>query len=104
VKHGIAPMRAGGRVLVRAAIEGEALVLTVTDSGAVVPAAELDRRRGAGIGLSNLERRLERYYGHSASLQMRSTPDLGTQVTVSIALSAMRAGPEAEIRARGQLV
>jgi two-component system LytT family sensor kinase len=92
VKHGIAPLRAGGRVHVKAEIAGEALVLTVTDSGTVVPSAELERRRGAGIGLSNLERRLERYYGDSASLAMQSVAGLGTEVQVRIALSAMRAG------------
>jgi two-component system LytT family sensor kinase len=102
VKHGIAPLREGGRVLVKAAIEGEALVLTVTDSGAAVPAAELERRRGAGIGLSNLERRLERYYGDCASLQMHSTHERGTEVRVSIALAAMRVGPSAAAPAREQ--
>ena len=103
VKHGIAPLRAGGRVLVKAAIEGETLVLTVTDSGAAVPAAELERRRGAGIGLSNLERRLERYYGDSASLAMRSAPERGTEVRVSIALSAMRVGPSTAAPARERI-
>jgi two-component system LytT family sensor kinase len=103
VKHGIAPLRAGGSVLVKAAIEGDALVLTVTDSGTEVPEAELERRRGAGIGLSNLERRLERYYGNSASLAMRSAPELGTRVTVTIALSAMRAGPSASMPTREQI-
>ena len=103
VKHGIAPLRAGGRVAVKAALEGETLVLTVTDSGVAVPAAELERRRGAGIGLSNLERRLERYYGDCASLAMRSAPDRGTEVRVSIALSAMRAGPGAAVPTREQI-
>jgi LytS/YehU family sensor histidine kinase len=80
-------------VHVRAEIAGEALVLTVTDSGAVVPTAELARRRGAGIGLSNLERRLERYYGDSASLAMQSVAGLGTEVRVRIALFAIRVRP-----------
>jgi len=103
VKHGIAPMRSGGRVSVKAAVEGETLVLTVTDSGTVVPAAELDRRRGAGIGLSNLERRLERYYGEAASLTLRSSPEQGTEVCVRIRLAAMRAGPGAPAREREQI-
>jgi two-component system LytT family sensor kinase len=92
VKHGIAPLRAGGRVQVKAELEGDdVLVLSVTDSGAVVPARELARRRGTGIGLSNLERRLERYYGDGASLEMRSSAERGTQVCVRIRLSAIRA-------------
>ncbi|MBA2683735.1 MAG: histidine kinase [Gemmatimonadaceae bacterium] len=89
VKHGIAPMRDGGRVRVAAEVEGDTLLLSVTDSGAMVPAAELARRRGGGIGISNLEKRLERYYGDSASLTMHSSAELGTRVSVRIALSAV---------------
>lgn len=103
VKHGIAPMRAGGRVSVKAEVENETLVLTVTDSGTVVPAAELARRRGAGIGISNLEKRLERYYGNSASLELRSSPVRGTEVCVRIKLSAMRVGPEMGVKVREQI-
>ncbi len=89
VKHGIAPIRAGGRVTVSAAIDGETLVLRVADSGTVVAAAELDRRRGSGIGISNLEKRLERYYGDAASLTLHSAIEGGTEVVVRIALRAM---------------
>ncbi len=103
VKHGIAPMRAGGRVRVKAEVEGDTLVLSVTDSGTVVPAAELERRRGAGIGISNLEKRLERYYGDSASLALRSSVERGTEVTVRIAMSAMQRGSDAKRVAREQI-
>ena len=103
VKHGIAPLRAGGRVMVKAAIEGDSLVLSVTDSGTEVPEAELERRRGAGIGLSNLERRLERYYGDSASLALHSSAERGTEVTVTIALITMRAGPGAVLPTRERI-
>jgi len=91
VKHGIAPLRNGGRVAVRAAISGDSLLLSVTDSGEAVPAGELARRRGTGIGLSNLERRLERYYGANATIEMRSSAELGTEVCVRIRLAAMHA-------------
>jgi len=103
VKHGIAPMRAGGRVSVKAEVEDETLILTVTDSGTAVPAAELVRQRGAGIGISNLEKRLERYYGNSASLELRSSPVRGTEVCVRIKLSAMHVGPEAGVIVREQI-
>ena len=92
VKHGIAPLRNGGRVEVRAAISGDALLLSVTDSGVPVPAGELARRRGTGIGLSNLERRLERYYGADATIEMRSSAERGTEVCVRIRLAAMHSG------------
>lgn len=100
VKHGIAPLRDGGRVTVRAEIAGEMLVLSVTDSGTVVPARELDRRRGTGIGLSNLERRLERYYGADATIDVRSSAERGTEARVRIRLAAIRAGAGARVPAR----
>jgi LytS/YehU family sensor histidine kinase len=104
VKHGIAPQLAGGSVTVKAEVDGEMLALTVTDSGAVVPAAELERRRGSGIGLSNLERRLERYYGDAASLTIQSSKTEGTVVRVRILLAAMRGGaPGAPADAREQM-
>jgi hypothetical protein len=103
VKHGIAPQRAGGSVVVKAEVDGDALALTVTDSGAMVPEAELERRRGAGIGLSNLERRLERYYGESASLAIHSSAERGTVVRVRIRLAAMHGGPGAPFVARVQI-
>jgi two-component system, LytTR family, sensor kinase len=103
VKHGIAPQRAGGSVEVKAEVDRDMLALTVTDSGAVVPAAELERRRGAGIGLSNLERRLERYYGDAASLSIQSSTELGTVVRVRIRLAAMRGASGAPADAAEQI-
>lgn len=102
VKHGIAPLSAGGRVRVRATVDEKTLVLSVTDSGTMISDTELERRRGTGIGISNLERRLERYYGDAASLTMRSTAELGTDVCVRIELSALRAAPEAPSGAQEQ--
>ncbi|HEY7861443.1 MAG TPA: histidine kinase [Gemmatimonadaceae bacterium] len=100
VKHGIAPLREGGRVVVRAAIEGEMLLLSVTDSGTFVPERELARRRGTGIGLSNLERRLERYYGADATIEMRSSAERGMEVCVRIRLATMHIGAGARAHAR----
>jgi len=100
VKHGIAPLREGGRVVVRAEVEGEMLLLSVTDSGAFVPSRELARRRGTGIGLSNLERRLERYYGEDASIEMRSSAERGTEVCVRIRLATMQGGAGSSAHAR----
>jgi LytS/YehU family sensor histidine kinase len=59
-----------------------------------VSTSELARRRGAGIGLSNLERRLERYYGSSgATVELRSLPERGTEACVRLPV-ASRVGAE----------
>jgi signal transduction histidine kinase len=59
----------------------------VTDSGAGVGSEELDRRRRAGVGLSNIERRLEHYFGADASLRIVSAPGRGTRVEIRLPIS-----------------
>jgi LytS/YehU family sensor histidine kinase len=44
----------------------------------------LARRRAGGIGLSSVERRLERHFGNAASLNVRSSPDVGTSVELRL--------------------
>ena len=97
VKHGIAPRLGGGAVLVDARAEAAddtrhrpaTLVLTVRDTGVGVAPRELAQRRATGIGLSTVARRLERCYGADASLEIHSTPDVGTTVIVRVPLPAL---------------
>jgi signal transduction histidine kinase len=97
IKHGISPLAAGGRVIVTAQAERDgagggdgrisALSLSVIDTGVGAAPAELERRRAAGIGLANLQRRLERYYGGAATLEVRSAPGVGTTVHIRVPVS-----------------
>jgi signal transduction histidine kinase len=86
VKHGIAPQRHGGTVIVTARLDpagtGSTLVLVVRDSGPGITAAELARGRAAGVGLTNIERRLVCHYGASAALSITSEPNGGTTVEI----------------------
>jgi signal transduction histidine kinase len=98
VKHGIAPRRVGGAVVVAARVTGQSpdamLWLSVTDSGVGIDADELQRRRASGVGLSNVERRLERHFGAAASLTITSRPGRGTTVEVTLpAVNGVRASP-----------
>jgi LytS/YehU family sensor histidine kinase len=68
IKHGIAPVRDGGRVVVTARLDADRtdiLRIAVINTG-----APLGRRESpaGGIGLRNVGRRLECYYGDTASL------------------------------------
>ncbi len=112
VKHGIAPLVTGGRIIVTARTEGENadgpgrpengwLRLTVTDTGMGADPAELARRRRSGIGLANIERRLERHYGGEASIQIRTALGVGTTVDVRLPATpggGPRVGPPARVR------
>jgi len=101
VKHGIAPLRDGGEVVVSAraqpgGLDAAALILTVQDTGAGSTPEELERRRRSGVGLQNVERRLSCQYGERATLTARTAPGGGT--TVTIVLPADRVPRERPIR------
>ncbi|MBM3751496.1 MAG: hypothetical protein FJW21_10030 [Acidimicrobiia bacterium] len=90
VKHGIAPMKDGGTVGVSVQWEGRTLVLIVTDSGQGAAATT-----GAGVGLQNVERRLEAHYGAAAALVFSATPGTGATVRLSLPLA-----PDTSFRGR----
>jgi two-component system LytT family sensor kinase len=87
VKHGIAHKQSGGEVAIRARVDRvddhrRQLSLTVEDTGAGTTAEALQRGRRTGVGLRNVERRLECQYGDVASLSIRTTPGEGTVVEI----------------------
>jgi two-component system LytT family sensor kinase len=85
VKHGIAQKQAGGEVSIRARVERvqndrRQLLLVVRDTGAGTTTALLQRGRETGVGLRNVERRLECQYGPDAVLTIDTASGLGTTV------------------------
>jgi two-component system, LytTR family, sensor kinase len=84
IKHGIAPRKEGGRVVVRAlrdaADVGDEgfLRLFVVDSGGPWK----DGSDGNGVGLANIENRLRLYYGAAAAVTMRRVA--GGETTVEV--------------------
>lgn len=64
ILHGIANDAGGGRLRITSALDGDALVVQVRDSGLADPAAI---RRG--VGLRNVEARLDAMYGTRGSLR-----------------------------------
>jgi len=86
IKHGIEPKIAGGRVDVTARRDGEALVLTVADTGLGIRATR--DPRSTGLGLPNLRARLTALYGAAAALVVADNEPTGTRVTISVPLPA----------------
>jgi two-component system LytT family sensor kinase len=93
IKHGITPSRFGGQVSICARLEqsvaeqnpdAEVLSISVIDTGIGASEIELARGRKRGVGLNNIEERLEFYGGKSASLRIRSTPGAGTIVELRV--------------------
>lgn len=95
VKHGVAPQAAGGDIRIAAAAAGGCVSIQVQDSGAGATADALRRGRERGVGLQNVERRLQGQYGAAASLSIESTPGVGTIVEVRIPVSATSRGEPA---------
>jgi two-component system LytT family sensor kinase len=96
VKHGIAQKQSGGQVVIRARIERtdgdqRQLALTVEDTGAGASSQALERGRASGVGLRNVERRLECQYGPAGSLSIQTAPDAGTVVEIRIPLAVKTA-------------
>lgn len=92
VKHGISHKELGGDVTIRAwvdGVDGEAcqLMLVVQDTGVGSTPSALQRGRQEGVGLRNIERRLDHQYGAAASLSIESAAGIGTIVEVRLPLT-----------------
>ena len=85
VKHGIAPQAGGGLVQIHAGIDSQgSLRISVRDSGPGFSEAARN-----GVGLENVERRLELCYGGDAKLTIDSGAS-GTEISVRIPAAAVK--------------
>ena len=76
VKHGVAPSRDPVNITVRAEIEAGDLCITVANDHA--GAGSRSGYGGTGVGLVNVERRLDAVYGKTASLTTQRSEDFYT--------------------------
>jgi two-component system LytT family sensor kinase len=86
IKHGLEPRLHGGTVTLRSRLEGDRVRIEVADDGVGMnnrPTSALSRA-GAGIGMKNVQERLEVLYGNQASFRVVSNPGRGTLVTIDI--------------------
>ena len=81
LRHGIAPLGAGGTVEIAARRLNGVLEITVRDDGAGLGASGEPIQEG--VGLSNTRRRLEALYGEDHTFEIRSPKEGGTTVTVT---------------------
>lgn len=72
IKHGLEPGVTGGQIEVAARRDGQALVLSVRDTGVGLGAAPAD---GARFGLQQIRERLAALYGEAATLELSSPVD-----------------------------
>jgi len=110
IVHGVEHLRSGGMISLVGTKEGEMLKLSVTDNGKGMSEQELAELRqqldqdklydpegtSKGIGLSNLVRRLNLYYGDHASLDIYSIPYEETSFTLMIPVESQHMIKEAK--------
>jgi hypothetical protein len=110
IKHGLEPVREGGRVDLKVQMIGDRLRVSVCDTGrGLVENADNVRTadKGGGVGLSNIHERLQALYGAMARLTLESnqpaSPDERARgVTATIELPANGAANFAPGAARAQ--
>jgi two-component system LytT family sensor kinase len=86
IKHGLEPRINGGTVTLRSQLNGDRVLIEVADDGVGMgnrPASAL-RRTGAGIGMKNVQERLEVLYGDQARFNVVSNPGRGTMISIEI--------------------
>lgn len=100
VKHGLEKKRGPGRLRIQARKDDAGgIVLSVSDSGVGIrelfEAGEGIATDGFyGIGLRNIATRLEKLYGETDLLEIRSSPDTGTLVTMHLPRPRELAAPD----------
>jgi len=82
IRHGLAPLRTPGRVTIAARLDGDRLVLCVSDDGVGFGARSQDP--SLGIGLQNVRARLTQLHGTDGLLALESSTPRGTVATIRI--------------------
>jgi sensor histidine kinase YesM len=105
IKHGIAPSRAGGEVIITAHVETtslsdaeapQILQIEVRDTGAGASDIEMAQGRRRGLGIKNVEQRLKSYYGSAASFSIESVRGTGTAVEIRLPVVIKQRDEETE--------
>lgn len=86
IKHGLEPRLQGGTVTLRSRLERDRVLIEVADDGVGMGGRPVSavRRPGSGIGMRNVQERLEVLYGERARFDVVSNPGRGTLITIEI--------------------
>jgi two-component system sensor histidine kinase LytS len=93
VKHGLSGKEEGGKIWVHASRKDADLQILVKDDGVGMPAMAIDqvfaaegphRSKTCGLGLRNVNQRLEHIYGPPYRMQICSEPQQGTMITLHL--------------------
>jgi len=84
IKHGLSRKVGGGRVTITTALRDGHTVIEVHDDGLGMSEDRLEHALDGGIGLTNVNERLQTIYGASCQLRLKSIPGEGTWASLEI--------------------
>jgi two-component system LytT family sensor kinase len=84
IKHGLSRKVGGGRVTIRSTRRAGHAVIEVVDDGVGMSDDQLQSQAGKGIGLRNVNERLQVIYGANYALKLQSVPGQGTSARMEI--------------------
>ncbi|HEU4692750.1 MAG TPA: histidine kinase [Vicinamibacterales bacterium] len=84
IKHGLSRKVGGGRITIRTSQREGRAIVEVQDDGLGMTPERLEQALGEGIGLSNVNERLQTIYGAACRLKLTSAPGTGTSVRIEI--------------------
>ena len=96
INYGVREMDDCGKILIRGWKEQENIFMQVSDNGMGIPEEEIDlllkdtnrvHKKGSGVGLVNVNNRIQILFGKEYGISVESEPDEGT--TVSVCLPAV---------------
>jgi LytS/YehU family sensor histidine kinase len=95
VAHGLAPLKRGGTIRIKARVEGETLLVEVGDDGVGPPSGDVDPIR-EGHGLGNVRQRLETMYGDRGSIHLSAAAGgPGAVARLRLPIATAEPGPAA---------
>ncbi|MEE9263659.1 MAG: histidine kinase [Vicinamibacteria bacterium] len=83
VKHGISKRLEGGRIIIRAHSDNDRTIIEIEDNGTGLP-QESQEEPGLGIGLTNVNERLQVIYGEKCQLRLTKIAGRGTLARLEI--------------------
>jgi two-component system LytT family sensor kinase len=84
IKHGLARKIGGGRITIATVLRDRHAIIEVRDDGLGMSEERLERALSGGIGLSNVNERLQTIYGTHYQLKLTSVPGQGTCARMEI--------------------
>lgn len=99
IYHGMEYMDGDGEVIIKAYSQDEGLYISVTDNGLGMPRNVVEKllidnntikSKGTGIGLKNVQERIQLYFGNEYGIIIESEPDEGTTMSVYMPLQKLK--------------